>query len=218
MHLVCTFWINNKLLQLHSTTWIFAEVTSLGGKKKKKTTNRKHINIFLAAYMFILLTFFFSFPLAPTRISHYLSVSPLANSVSCRTCSPPASLSLPQGQKKKTCDLGPKFEPNIFLKLFGRRRDIPAKSRDIPPKKFDFPGFEGHTELFGPHPFMWKTPTPLENIRTQKFGFVFFFLCLKVPSNPKRKGSMEPQGKVFRTTDRVLSNLSHRPPPGICVK
>ena len=53
----------------------------------------------------------------------------------------------------------------FFLELFGRPRDIPAKSRDIPPKKFDFPGFEGHTELFGPHPFVWKTPTPPENIR-----------------------------------------------------
>ena len=41
----------------------------------------------------------------------------------------------------------------FFLKYFGHPRDIPAKSRDIPPKKFDFPGFEGHTELFGPHPF-----------------------------------------------------------------
>ena len=58
-----------------------------------------------------------------------------------------------------------------------RPRDIPAKSRDIPPKKFDFPGFEGHTELFGPHPFTWKTPTPPENVRTQKFGFGFVFLA-----------------------------------------
>ena len=63
----------------------------------------------------------------------------------------------------------------FFLKLFGRLRDIPAKSRDIPPKKFDFPGFEAHIELFGPHPFTWKTPTPPENIRTQKFRFGFFF-------------------------------------------
>ena len=63
----------------------------------------------------------------------------------------------------------------FFLKLFGRSRDIPAKSRDIPPKKFDFPGFEGRIELFGPHPFTWKTPTPLENIRTKKFGFGFLF-------------------------------------------
>ena len=63
----------------------------------------------------------------------------------------------------------------FFLKLFGHPRDIPAKSRDIPPKKFDFPGFEGHTELFGPQPFVWKTPTPPENIRTQKFRFGFLF-------------------------------------------
>ena len=72
---------------------------------------------------------------------------------------------------------GQKLNTNFFIcKLFGHRRDIPAaKSRDIPPKKFDFPGFEGHTELFGPHPFTWKAPTPPENIRTQKFGFVLFF-------------------------------------------
>ena len=65
----------------------------------------------------------------------------------------------------------------FFLKLFGHLRDIPAKSRDIPPKKFGFPGFEGHTELFGPHPFTWKTPTPPENIRTKKFRFGFLFLA-----------------------------------------
>ena len=76
---------------------------------------------------------------------------------------------------------GPKLNTNFFfIKLFGRSRDIPAKSRDIPPKRFCFPGFEGHTELFGPHPFTWKTPTPPENIRTQKFGFGFLFrACTK---------------------------------------
>ena len=60
---------------------------------------------------------------------------------------------------------------------------IPAKSRDIPPKEFLFAlGFEGHTELFGPHPFTRKTPTPPEDIRTQKFGFVLlFFAWSKVP-------------------------------------
>ena len=63
----------------------------------------------------------------------------------------------------------------FFLKLSGRFWDIPAKFRDIPPQKFDSLGFEGHTELFGPHPFTWKTPTPPENIRTQKFRFGFFF-------------------------------------------
>ena len=45
----------------------------------------------------------------------------------------------------------------------------------IPGYPFDFPGFEGHTELFGPHPFTRKTPTPPENIRTKKFGFGFLF-------------------------------------------
>ena len=61
---------------------------------------------------------------------------------------------------------------------------IPAKSQNIPPKKFDSLGFEGHTELFGPHPFTWKTPTPPENIRTQKFRFGFFF------SMERKKGSL----------------------------
>ena len=71
---------------------------------------------------------------------------------------------------------GTKIEHKFFfLKLFGHLRDIPPKSWDIPPKKFDFPGFEGHTELFGPHPFTWKTPTPPENIWTKMFGFGFLF-------------------------------------------
>ena len=34
------------------------------------------------------------------------------------------------------------------------------KSRDIPPKRWFSLGFEGHTGLFRPHPFMCKTPTP----------------------------------------------------------
>ena len=61
-------------------------------------------------------------------------------------------------------------KPFFSLKLFGRPRDIPAKSQDIPPKSLVSLGFEGHTELFDPHPFTWKTPTPPENIRTRKFG------------------------------------------------
>ena len=65
---------------------------------------------------------------------------------------------------------------HFFLKLFGRPRDIPAKFRDIPPKKFDFPGFEGHTELFGPHPFTWKTPTPPEIIGPKSLGVCSFFV------------------------------------------
>ena len=46
-----------------------------------------------------------------------------------------------------------------------------------PPKSLVSLGFEGRTELFGPHPFKWKTPTPPEDTRTKKFGFGFLFLA-----------------------------------------
>ena len=42
----------------------------------------------------------------------------------------------------------------MFFNLWALRV---AKSQHIPPEKFGFPGFEGHTELFGPHPLTWKT-------------------------------------------------------------
>ena len=71
---------------------------------------------------------------------------------------------------------GTRIEPkHLFLKLFGRFRDVPAKSRDIPPKKFDSLGFEGHTELFGPHPFTWKTPTPPKISGLKSLGLGSFF-------------------------------------------
>ena len=51
-----------------------------------------------------------------------------------------------------------KIEPKLFfLNLFGRFREIPAKSRDIPPKKFDSLGFEG---TFGPPPLHVEDPHP----------------------------------------------------------
>ena len=68
---------------------------------------------------------------------------------------------------------GRELNTNLFSQTF---RAISGYSGKILPKKFDFPGFEGHTELFGPHPFTWKTPTPPEDIRTKKFGFGFLFL------------------------------------------
>ena len=64
----------------------------------------------------------------------------------------------------------------FFLKLFGHHRDIPPKIPGYPAKKLVSLGFEGHTELCGPHPFTWKTPTPPEDIRTKKFGLGSFFL------------------------------------------
>ena len=71
---------------------------------------------------------------------------------------------------------GRELNPNIFFSNFSGTPGISRQnSGGLPPKEFDFPGFEGRTELFGPSPFMCKTPTPPENIRTQKFGFVLFF-------------------------------------------
>ena len=64
----------------------------------------------------------------------------------------------------------------FFLNLFGHFQDIPANPGISRQKEFGFPGFEGDAELFGPHPFTWKTPTQPENIRTQKFGLGSFFV------------------------------------------
>ena len=48
---------------------------------------------------------------------------------------------------------------NFFFSNFLGALGISRQNREIPPKKFGFPGFEGHTELFGPHRFTCKTPT-----------------------------------------------------------
>ena len=71
-----------------------------------------------------------------------------------------------------------KLNPNFFfLKLFGHLRDIPAKSRDIPAKKkCDFPGFEGHTELFGPHV---EHPYPNAKYPDSKVWVWVLFSCLR---------------------------------------
>ena len=72
-----------------------------------------------------------------------------------------------------------------FSQTFRALPGYPGKIPGYPAKKFDFLGFERYIELFGPHPFTWKTPTPPEfpgpeNIRTQKFGFVLFFRAWSV--------------------------------------
>ena len=59
-------------------------------------------------------------------------------------------------------------------------RAPPGYSVKNPRKSLFSLGFEGHTELLGPHLFTWKTPTPPEEVRTKKFGFVLFFMCLKI--------------------------------------
>ena len=82
-----------------------------------------------------------------------------------------------------------KLNTNFFFSNFsgtsGISRQNPGISR---PKSLISLVFEGRIELFGPHPFTWKTPTPLENIRTKKFGFGFFFLPdIGIPPPPREK-------------------------------
>ena len=59
----------------------------------------------------------------------------------------------------------------------GHPGKIPGTSR-IP--LFETQGrqsFEGGHEVFGHHPFAWKTPTPPDGLRTQNLIFVLFFLA-----------------------------------------
>ena len=79
---------------------------------------------------------------------------------------------------------GPK---SLCLCAIGHHRDIPAKSRNIPPKKFDFSGFEGLSELFGPHPFMsTEDPYPTRKYPDSKVWVCDLFSCLttsqKIPN------------------------------------
>ena len=91
-------------------------------------------------------------------------------------------------KREKGMNRGQNFKHKHFsLKLFGCPWHIPAKSRADPPKSLFSPGCEGHAELFGPHPFTWKTPTPPEDVRTQKFGFVLLFPPRKKDQKKSRK-------------------------------
>ena len=40
--------------------------------------------------------------------------------------------------------------------------------------------FKGEHELFDPHPFAWKTPTPPGGLRTQKVNLCALFSCLNL--------------------------------------
>ena len=62
----------------------------------------------------------------------------------------------------------------------GHPGKIPGTSR-IP--LFETQGrqsFEGGHEVFGHHPFAWKTPTPPGGLRTQKLNLCALFSCLNV--------------------------------------
>ena len=95
----------------------------------------------------------------------------------------------------------------FFLKLFGRPRQ---KSWDIPPKSLVSLAFEGHTEVFGPHPFTLKTPTPPENIRTKKFGLGGLY---RKGGTPKKGGTLAPPQIRYDSLRAILlvrPKCSHR--------
>ena len=76
----------------------------------------------------------------------------------------------------------------LFLKLFGRPRDIPAKSRDIPPKKFDSCVSRDISNFLAPTPSRGK-PLPHWKISGPKsLGLgSFFFPELRVATLQHRK-------------------------------
>ena len=47
--------------------------------------------------------------------------------------------------------------------------------------------FEGEQQVFGHHPFAWKTPTPLGGLRTQKVNLCALFSCLILVPHPLQK-------------------------------
>ena len=86
----------------------------------------------------------------------------------------------------------------------------------IPGKKFDFPGFEGHTELFGHHPFMWKTPTPPEKFPDSKVWVCALFFRARQKElsshyeirSPLRGKLSSSQENGLRTSCATIANHS----------
>ena len=64
------------------------------------------------------------------------------------------------------------IEHKLFRSNFSATLGNPTGPAKVP----GYLSSKGHTELFGPHPFTWKTPTPPEDSRTQKFEFLL--VCL----------------------------------------
>ena len=61
----------------------------------------------------------------------------------------------------------------------GHPGKIPGTSRIPLFKTQGRQSFEGGHEVFGHHPFAWKTPTPPGGLRTQKLNLCALFSCLK---------------------------------------
>ena len=70
-----------------------------------------------------------------------------------------------------------KLNTNFFFSNFSGTSGISRQNPGIShPKSLISPGFEGHTELFGPHPFTWKDPQPHRRISgPESLGLGSFF-------------------------------------------
>ena len=96
----------------------------------------------------------------------------------------------------------------FFSQTFRAPPGYPGKIPGYPAQKFDFPGFEGHTELFGPHPFVWKTPTPPENIRAQKFRFGFVFRAWVEMDNNTSRQFKRGASRLLRARQRTKRDVT----------
>ena len=70
----------------------------------------------------------------------------------------------------------PEFRAGWYFSVFFSICRLSSRPKHSWPKSLVSLGFEGHTGLFWPPaPLTWKTPTPPEVFRTQKFGFMLLF-------------------------------------------
>ena len=73
---------------------------------------------------------------------------------------------------------GRELNTNFFVYNLSGFPGYPGKHPGISRQKVWFPwASKDKPNLFGPHPFMQKTPTLPEDIRTKKFGFGFLSLA-----------------------------------------
>ena len=101
-----------------------------------------------------------------------------------------------------------KMRTKFFCTNFLNTANVPGHPGKIPGTSriplFETQGrqsFEGGHEVFGHHPFAWKTPTPPGGLRTQKLNLCALFSCL-ICGNPRRRGPSRTKKKTAIETNR----------------
>ena len=87
---------------------------------------------------------------------------------------------------------------NVFSQTFRAPPGYPSKILGYPAQKVCFPGFEGHTELFGPHPFTWM-PTRAPTTGPTRVDFPVF-----QPFKDSHESSHETPQVPTRVSTQVL--------------